>query len=86
MKDQAFFVKDSDEQLHDIDGQKSKTDRMQALLRQKIAKEKGIDIADPEADAARATLTEEAEKNDGNPYRDTVDNLPIKRKQKWRLW
>jgi hypothetical protein len=25
------------------------------------------------------------EKKD-DPYQDTVDNLPVKRKQKWRLW
>lgn len=27
-----------------------------------------------------------AEHEGNDPYKDTVDNLPVRRKQKWRLW
>lgn len=77
-------MRDDADQLYDIDSQRRKTDRRQALLREKIAKEKGlhhtevdsVDGAAPDEDAARAADPDQ----DGNPYHDTVDNLPVKRK------
>ncbi len=79
-KDQAFFkIPGAEEELYDIEAQKKRNERHQAILKQTIAQEKGlkpeeIDFVSPNY-----------EKKD-DPYQDTVDNLPVKRKQKWRLW
>ena len=78
-KEQAFFVPDGADELHDIDAQRKTNERKQAILRQKIAQEKGI--PDSEIDFVKPEPG-----NEGDPYKDTVDQLPIKRKQKWRLW
>ena len=77
-KDQAFFKASKDGGVHDIEAQKKRNERHQAILRQTIQQEKGakpedIDFVKPEYD-------------DGDPYKETVDKLPVKRKQKWRLW
>lgn len=78
-RDQAFFKAPGEsEQLYDIDAQKKKNDRHQAILRQTIAQEKGlsqdqIDFVKPDYES-------------GDPYKETVDTLPQKGKKKWRLW
>lgn len=75
-KDQAFFRKPGDgDAFYDIEAQQKKNERHQAILRQTFAQEDGrtdFDAVKPEHEEAR--------------YRDSVDNLPIKRKQKWRIW
>jgi hypothetical protein len=72
-------VADDADELHDIDSQRKANDRKQAILKQKIAQEKGL--PESEIDFVKAEPG-----NEQDPYKDTVDSLPIKRKQKWRLW
>ncbi len=56
-------------------------DRHQAILKQHLAEERkkqGLEVGDFEK------VKPEYEKDD--PMKDSVDSLPVKRKQKWRIW
>lgn len=71
-----------DDQFAQIDKQKIRNERHQAILRQSFAEDarkQGIQVDDVESVKAEHEGGED-------PYKDTVDNLPVKRKQKWRLW
>jgi len=47
-------------------------------LRQTIAQEQGV--SDKDIDFVKPSHEEQ------DPYKETVDRLPVKRKQKWRLF
>lgn len=75
-KDQAFFRKAGDaDDLYDIESQRKRNDRHQAILRQTFAQEEG-----------RQDFDEVKPEHEEDRYKDSVDNLPVKRKQKWRIW
>lgn len=80
MKDQAFFKPLSEkEELYDIDAQKKRNERRQAILKQTIKEEMGEKTE--EGERVKAVF-----ESKDDPFKDTVDNLPMKNKQKWRLW
>jgi hypothetical protein len=78
-KDQAFFKAPGSDGLFDIDAQKKKNERMQAILKQTIAQEKGVNESEIE-------FVKPDHEGKDDPYLDTVDKLPLKNKKKWRLW
>ena len=78
-KDQAFFKAPGTDGLFDIDAQKKKNERMQAILKQTIAQEKGVNESEIE-------FVKPDHEGKDDPYLDTVDMLPLKNKKKWRLW
>jgi len=78
-KDQAFFKVPGTDGLFDIDAQKKKNERMQAILKQTIAQEKGVNESEIE-------FVKPDHEGKDDPYLDTVDKLPLKNKKKWRLW
>ena len=76
-KDQAFFRQDDGEgEGFDIENQKKKNERRQAILRQTLAEEEG------RTDYERVKPQHETD----DPYKDSVDNLPVGKKRKWRIW
>jgi len=78
-KDQAFRQLAEDQDIYDIDAQKKKNDRHQAILRQTIAEESGHQVSEGEK-------VQPIYKSSEDPYKETVDKLPHKRKQKWRIF
>ena len=75
-KDQAFFRKPgTEDELYDIEAHRKRTERQQEVLRQKIAEQEGISIDEVQLDDGK-----------DDPYKDSVDNLPMKRREKWRIW
>jgi len=78
-KDQAFFKAPGTDGLFDIDAQKKKNERMQAILKQTIAQEKGVNESEIE-------FVKPVHEGKDDPYLETVDKLPLKNKKKWRLW
>ena len=75
--DQAFFRQPgTEDELYDIEAHKRRTERQQAILRQKIAEQEGVDYEEVKPDFS----------GNDDPYRDTVDNMPVKRREKWRIW
>lgn len=86
LKDQAFFSGRAhgeegtgDDALYDMDVNRKKNERHQAILRQTIAEERGEAIS--EGDRVKP-----AHERPGESFRDTVDKLPAGAKRKWRLW
>ena len=68
-------------ELFDPENETKRLERHQAILKQHLAEEmkkKGVDI-----DGEVEKVLPEYEKD---IYKETVDNLPVKRKQKWRIW
>jgi len=85
LKDQAYFSARAhgeegtgDDQVYDMDINKKKNERHQAILRQTIAEEKGETI--DEADRVKPVHEKQG------PFMETVDKLPQGAKRKWRLW
>ena len=76
-KDQAFFRQPgTEDELYDIEGQRKRTERQQAILRQKIAEQEGREYEEVKPDYG----------SKDDPYKDSVDNLPVRRREKWRIW
>ena len=76
-EDQAFFRQPGDsDDLYDIENQKKRNERHQAILRQTFAQEEG-----------RTDFDEVKPEHESKRYSDSIDNLPIKqKKKKWRIW
>ena len=67
--------------MYDPDHEEKRLERHQAILKQHLAEERkkqGLDVNDD-----YEKVTPEYEKD---PMKDSVDSLPVKRKQKWRIW
>jgi len=64
--------------LYDIEAQTKKNERHQAILRQTALQESGEHL--PEGERVKPAYEED------DPYKGTVDKLPVKRKQKWRIF
>jgi hypothetical protein len=79
-KDNIFNV-DAKRDLFDPEKEEQRNQRHQAILKQHLAEERkkqGLEVGDYEK------VKPEFEKDD--PMKDSVDSLPVKRKQKWRIW
>ncbi len=66
--------------MYDPESELKRQERHQAILKQHFAEERkkqGLEVGDYEK------VKPEYEKD---PMKDSVDSLPIKRKQKWRIW
>ena len=57
------------EELYDIEAQRAKNERHQAILQQVISQEQGV-----------GTFETVKPLHESDPYKDTVDQLPVKRK------
>ena len=75
-----IWENDAKRDLYDPDNERQRMDRHQAILKQHLAEERkkqGKDVGDYE---------EVKPDYDKDPMKDSVDSLPVKRKQKWRIW
>ena len=71
---------DAKRDLYDPDNEEKRKDRHQAILKQHLAEERkkqGLEVGEYEE------VKPEYEKD---PMKESVDSLPVKRKQKWRIW
>ena len=71
---------DAKRDLYDPEKERERNERHQAILKQHLAEERkkqGLEVVDFDQ------VKPEYEKD---PMKDSVDSLPVKRKQKWRIW
>lgn len=76
-----IFAQEGKRDIHDPEKEAARNERHQAILKQHLAEERkkqGLEVGD---------YDEVKPDYDGkDPMKDSVDNLPVKRKQKWRIW
>lgn len=80
MKDN-IFAQEGKRDLHNPDEEMNRMDRHQAILKQHLAEERKRQGLEPLGDYEEVQPSYEKD-----PMKDSVDSLPVKRKQKWRLW